>query len=94
MYLIELNVDLPTNTLHGVEPINACYCLYLGKAAIDGNLTDAIRNFNLPTAIAPGEWPHGHDRTALQMLFQSFAPLQCNCGIPNQIQCDMHGPCE
>jgi hypothetical protein len=68
--VIELNVDLPTNTLHGLEAVNPHYSLYLGCALIDGDLTAAIREFNLPTAIAPGEWPHGHDRHALDMLFQ------------------------
>lgn len=30
---------------------------YLGSAPIDGTLTMALREFNLPTTRAPGDWP-------------------------------------
>jgi hypothetical protein len=43
--------------LHGVEPANPGYSLYLGSARVDyQSVTDALREFNLPSCIAPGEW--------------------------------------
>lgn len=54
---LQFNVDLPTNTLHGIEHVNERTSLYLGSARIDGNMTEALRQFNLPNAVAPGEWP-------------------------------------
>jgi hypothetical protein len=61
--VIELNLDLPTNTLHGLQQISETCSLYLGNASADASLTDAIRAFNLPTAVAPGEWPSVSVRT-------------------------------
>lgn len=54
--VIELNLDLPTNTIHGFDG-----WMYLGKASVDGYMTGAIREFNLPHAVAPSEWPNPHE---------------------------------
>ena len=63
--------------LHGLEevvgysPDKGPYKLYLGSAPIEGvqSVTDALGEFNLRTAIAPGEWEE-------QTLAETAALLQ------------------
>lgn len=35
----------------------ATYCGYLGAELVGGTVTGALRQFNLPTSRAPGDWP-------------------------------------
>lgn len=58
-----INLSVEGNTLVGVEGT----AMYLGAERIVGQsyhtlaLTMTFRLFNLPTAVAPGEWPHRRD---------------------------------
>lgn len=44
-------------TGYSASHLTESYYTYLGTENADGDLTRAIRAFNLPNAMAPGEWP-------------------------------------
>lgn len=53
--------------------------MFHAQSTVDGldgdTLTTSIRwnaGIGAENAVHPKDWPHGHDRPALQMLFQSF----------------------
>lgn len=49
-----LNFKLTADELSGVEGEH----MYLGTVPHDGYITGALREFNLPNTVAPGEWPN------------------------------------
>lgn len=59
-----INIRFNGFAVKGFEQINVYgqpgYEQYLGAAIVVDELTPAIRQFNLPTSVAPGEWPTTH----------------------------------
>lgn len=90
--VIEFRVQLNTLSGYESYPAGAngerCYPMYLGSveigsaprraySTVDGPVTAALAEFNLPTAVAPGEWPtHSDDshQDALRYAVYGVSP--------------------
>lgn len=63
--LIMIELRIQCGTLSGHEILSNGKTQYLGDERIAGclnaDVTEAIRAFNLPTAVAPSEWPNPHE---------------------------------
>ncbi len=78
--------------------------LYLGEEHLatdpdDRDLTGTLNQFNLKTAVAPGEWPDHIDLPAVEGRGEHKGEIvaddvECNCDVSGPVQCDIHGPRE
>lgn len=53
----ELEFAVDGSKLIGLWPVSPTCSMLLGEELIGGTLTGALRQFNLQTARAPGDWP-------------------------------------